>query len=242
MDKKNIYVKQIEKIGKHTVWLVDGEYIRKNIDENFVEYDEHYHLSFIPKDEFWIDQITNPEERYFFIDHMINEQWEIEKHKTYEEAMKKADEIEKKEREKIESIEDTGKKAENQKEIIEKIHKHPIMAYSNTGDLKLWIVDGRLVRDHFLIQYADGGHDRVYSFIPKNEIWIEDCVPENERDFILLHELHERFLMGEGKDYRHAHMGATEVEDYYRDHPDETTKRIEEEIQKNISGKNNLKK
>jgi hypothetical protein len=38
------------------VWLVDGEFIRKNISEDFVNYDQHYHLNVIPEDEFWIDK------------------------------------------------------------------------------------------------------------------------------------------------------------------------------------------
>ncbi len=43
--------------------------------------------------------------------------------------------------------------------------------------------------------------------------------------------------MGEGKDYAHAHRGATEVEDYYRDHPADAPRRIDEELIKNNSQK-----
>ncbi len=234
VNTQKIYIKKLEEIGKHTVWLVDGEYIRKNLNENFVEYDQHYHLSFIPKNEFWIDHLSNPKEHFFFINHMINEQWEIEQGKTYDEAMKRADELEKRERMKLTVLDNPASHEKlTKEELIKSIHKHKYTEYSKTGDVHIWIVDGKLVRDHLLVDFADGGHDRVYPFIPHNEIWLEDCLSKKECDFILLHELHERFLMGEGKDYAHAHRGATVVEDYYRDHPENITERINEEIQKN---------
>jgi hypothetical protein len=127
-----------------------------------------------------------------------------------------------------------GNKAEskeNSKEILEKIHLNIWQTYSDF--VSVWHVDGKVVRDHFLTEYADGGHDKVYSFIPKNEIWIEDGLPENEAKFILLHELHERYLMCKGKDYAHAHLGATDVEDHYRDHPKDLEERIRKEMQNN---------
>jgi hypothetical protein len=93
-------------------------------------------------------------------------------------------------------------------------------------------VNGKAVRDYCDVEYAEGGHGLVYSYIPKNEIWIENSLSTRETQFIVLHELHERNLMSKGKDYHHAHLGATIVEDYYRDHPDEIDQRIKEEIKK----------
>ena len=92
------------------------------------------------------------------------------------------------------------------KEILEKIRVKKWSAYSDI--ITVWRVDGKIVRDYFLIEYADGGHDKVYSFIPKNEVWIEEVLPDDEAKFILLHELHERYLMCNGKDYALIHVTA----------------------------------
>src|SRR3990167_782582 len=70
---KNIYIKKIKSINGYDIWLVNGSYIRKNINENFVEYDHHLNHSFVPKDELWIDNETNTDEWKFFMDHMFTE-------------------------------------------------------------------------------------------------------------------------------------------------------------------------
>lgn len=229
--KSNIYIKKIDTIGKISVWLVDGEYIRKNIDENFVEFDEHYRFSFIPKNEFWIDHETEVEERPFFIDHLLVERGFIEKGYGYKEANAKADLHEKRQRMKLMVLKKLAKLKKHRGELINKIHKKLLKKYSK--NVNVWLVDGALVRDFFLVEYSEGGHDRVYPFIPKNEVWIEHILSPKEIRFITLHELHERFLMGEGKSYKDAHKGATIVEDRFRDNPKGLEKRIKEEILKN---------
>src|SRR5581483_4909933 len=114
-------------------------------------------------------------------------------------------------------VEHGERSREKNKKMLERIRRTQYRKFK--GPVEVWRVDGQLVRDLFSTDYGEGGHDRVYPFIPKNEIWIEETLPAQEMHFILLHELHERYLMGEGKDYRHAHAGATQIEDRYRDHP-----------------------
>ena len=58
--------------------------------------------------------------------------------------------------------------------------------------VSVWIVNGRLVRSVFDIDFTAGGHDHVYEFVPRGEVWIDDAIVEKERGFVLLHELHER--------------------------------------------------
>jgi hypothetical protein len=228
MKHEKYYTRELEPVGKYKVWLVQGEYIRKDIDENFVGYDEHYHLTFIPKYEFWIDESTDPSEHQFFIDHLVVEAREMEKGRTYEEASKKADGYEKKERAKALHIKTRKSNVSPTPDILGKIHIRHLKEFSNK--INIWLVDGKAVRDYVFVEYAEGGHDVVYSFIPEYEIWIENTLSPLEQKFIILHELHERFLMSQGKDYPHAHRGATQVEDYYRDHPDETEARIKKEL------------
>lgn len=237
VNRNKIYKQELKAVGKYAVWLVDGEYIRKELDENFVGYDAQAHLKFIPKFELWIDKSSNPDEHHFFIDHLLTEAKAIEDGYSYEEASLKADRFEKKERAKVIDhpalraplLSKEGKHTFPSADILEKIHTS---LYKESAGLKIWFVDGKAVRDYCDVEYAEGGHDLVYSYIPKNEIWIENSLSTRETQFIVLHELHERNLMSKGKDYHHAHLGATIVEDYYRDHPAELEQRIKEEIKK----------
>jgi hypothetical protein len=61
----------------------------------------------------------------------------------------------------------------------------------------------------------------VYEFIPENEVWIDDDIEEEERAYVLLHELHERNRMANGWPYSKAHAESSELEYHCRHHPDE---------------------
>lgn len=227
---KRIYHSLLENVNGYNVWLVDGAYIRKYINENFVEYDSNTYKSFIPKKEFWIDIETNPSEHPFFITHLLTEKRALQNGLNKEQASAIARRVEKKERLKhIRKSLPFYKK--NDKKIIEKIHFNLLQTYSD--EIKIWLIDGKTVRDYLLLDYAEGGHDLVYDFIPEKEIWIEKILSPVERKFIMLHELHERFLMLQGLDYPHAHHGALIVEDYFRDHPQKIEGRIITEIRNN---------
>jgi len=36
--------------------------------------------------------------------------------------------------------------------------------------VSVWIIDGRLVRSVFDVDFTEGGHDYVYEFVPQNEV------------------------------------------------------------------------
>lgn len=226
--------KRIGEKNKCAIWLVDGASIRKDINENFVECGGNDQYDFIPKDQFWIDRDLDPKEYHYFIDRFIYETDLLNSGKCYREASKKGDIFEKKERSNSPEFKKIIKKYPNKKILPDKVKNKIIEKYS--GNIKVWLVDGNLVRDLFLVNYCEGGHDKIYSFIPKNEIWIEQALSLGERKFIILHELHERYLMLGGKPYKNAHLGATEIEDFYRENPKENLeKRIKEEMKKNES-------
>ena len=172
---KNIYIKKIKSTNNYDVWLVDGSYIRKNINENFVEYDHHLNHSFVPKDELWIDNETNTDEWKFFMDHMFTEiELTQKKGKDIEnkkDITEKADILEKKEREAELKKKRLYKLKNNPEKLLNKIKRKFLEKYSN-DNIKIWLVDGRMVRDFFFVEYAEGGHDKVYGFIPENEILI----------------------------------------------------------------------
>ena len=105
----------------------------------------------------------------------------------------------------------------------------------------------KLVGDFFYIDFTEGGHDKVFDFIPKKEIWIDDDLNPEERLFILVHELHERNLMKKNKNitikkglskldenytkvYDFAHHSASKTEYYCRHNPEKLNKFIQKEL------------
>ncbi len=95
--------------------------------------------------------------------------------------------------------------------------------------VQVWFVKGRLVRSCYDVEFTEGGHDYVYEFVPENEVWIDDDIHEDERGFVLFHELHERNLMAKGMDYDTAHEAASRLERRYRNHPAELHEALAQE-------------
>ena len=103
----------------------------------------------------------------------------------------------------------------------------------DTPGLEIWRVDEGKVRDRLYTDFTIGGHDRVYSFIPEGQVWIGDDVDIDELYDDLLHELWERFFMGEGVSYEDAHEMATGLEQDERSHPEETLDKLERALELN---------
>ena len=228
---KKPYIRKICAISEIEVWLVDGAYVRKNICEDFVNYDHHYHMSFIPKNEFWIAKEAKHDETRFYIDRMLTERRLMAAGVSHEEANRKAEIVERGERSKSKMMQKLAHKRIHREEALDKVRRKLLKGYSGRK-LKIWVVNGELVRDFFYIDFGGGGHDKVYHFIPESEVWLDDDMTAKERQFILIHELHERSLMAKGGDYPHSHWKATKVEDFFRHHPRGTSKAIMEEIRK----------
>jgi len=183
------YLHMDEKRGDYQVWIVDGAYIRGHVDEEFTNFGQHYRYSYIPKNEFWIDQEAEHDERAFFIDHLL--------------------------------VEHDLKVTHQGKELPDATIVHEHLWKKLEKSVSVWIVNGRLVRSAFDIDFTAGGHDHVYEFIPEAEIWIDDAIEEKERGFVLLHELHERNRMEKGMPYSKAHAESSLLEFQCRHHPDE---------------------
>jgi hypothetical protein len=224
------YIKKFGKVSNFTVWIVDGKYIRDNIDIDFVNYGQHYRYKFIPKNEFWIDKERHPGESHFYLKPLLVEYKLMKKGVNYKDVLKKSDEIEKRERAKSFTKKDI-KKLKKAKKDSDVVHKRLLREYSRK--LKVWIVDGEMVRDFISVDFEKGGHDKVYSFMPKNEIWIDDDVEPSEIKFILVHEMHERKLMSRGMEYLPAHKDSNKIEKFCRKNPKEIDNRLRFEILEN---------
>src|SRR3989339_183282 len=163
---KKPYIYQDGKISKFKIWIVDGEYIRKNICEDFVNLGQHYLYKFIPKNEFWIAKEAYEGEENYYVDHLLIENKLMASGVPYNKAYVIAAKIEKKERQK--SL------------IAKKIEK--------------------------------------------------ENPQEEERKFIMLHEIHERNLMEKRISYKNAHYSATKIEDFARQNPKKINSLIKQEI------------
>jgi len=227
---KKPYIKKFGNFSGFNVWIVDGDYVRNNLDVAFVNYGQHYEYKFIPKNEFWIDKERVQGETHFYLKPLLAEYKLMEKGVTADRAFEKSEAVEKKERRKKITREEI-KKFTRIKKNIRLIHKKLLKKYSKK--IKVWIVKGRLVRDLFSVDFEKGGHDKFYPFIPKNEVWIDDDVYSKEVKFILIHELHERRLMSEGMKYFPAHTDANRIEHFCRKHPKEADERLKFEIAEN---------
>jgi hypothetical protein len=212
------YLESPEERGNFKIWIVDGRYIRGHIDEEFTNFGQHFRYKYIPENEFWIDREAEHDERRFFIDHLLVENRLMKEGKSYEDALVEADKEERKERRRagdLKKATGNGKELPDGKAVHEKLWK------KLENGLTVWVVNGRMVRSTFDIDFTAGGHDKVYEFVPENEVWIDDAIVENERGYILLHELHERNKMSGGWPYSKAHAESSSIEYHCRHHPDE---------------------
>jgi hypothetical protein len=81
------------------------------------------------------------------------------------------------------------------------------------GPVVVWLIRGDLARDYYKTDYTQGGHDYVYPWVPKGEIWVEDGADRHELPFIVCHEYLERRLMRDaGLDYDGAHVTCSGIE------------------------------
>lgn len=246
---KKPYLKKIGDFNSYHVYYVNGYYIRKNLDKEFTNFGSNRYFKFIPHHELWIDYENGKKEAKYFIDNFLMIQRELKNGRSYNDAVNIANRHEGAERSKSKHIQKL-KKIKNKNKLIKKVYKKRLFS-KYTKNIKIWLVKGDLVRTLFYIDFTEGGHDKVYHFIPKNEIWIDDDVYKKEIPYVLIHELHERYLMGEGWEYdsggvgvfsrkpkkgtKSAHFDAEKVETYCRNHPKKGMGLLLKEIEKNDS-------
>lgn len=181
------------------MWSVNGEYVRDHVDGEFTNFGQHYmYPRFIPTHTFWIDKERVPNEGKFYVYHMLKEWQLMRRGYTAHDADTIASRYEQKIR-------------DNQNGIIRgKSSVVPKKTLWKTVDgVKVYIVDGKAVRDHLYVKWTEGGHGYQYSFIPNDEVWIDNDLKRSEWQFTLTHELLERSLMMKGMKYDPAHRRAT---------------------------------
>lgn len=182
------------------VYIVDGAYVRKNLNNEFTNFAEHYRFpKIIPKDEFWLDQCHGHDEYGYYIEHMAMECALMKKGKSWDYAY------------------DTSSKYEEalRHKAPRQSLKKKLLTTLDDG-VNIYLVNGEQVRKQYDVDFTQGGHDLVYKYIPKNEVWIDDSLMSKERDEVQLHEIRERASMSNQIPYISAHNGASRVEKTYR--------------------------
>ena len=191
------------------VYVVDGGWVRRELDIEFTNFGVHGRHPFIPPDEVWIDVADNLDDFAFYV---TNAALVCARQLTgvpYETALAQAAEAEVTERVMAGDATNANANADVRLALI---------GHAADG-VSVWMVSGRLVRSRMYLDFTMGGHDLVYAFIPQREVWIDDDVTPFEREYVLAHELHERHTMARGADYATAHPMASFLELDMRRHP-----------------------
>lgn len=169
--------------------LVDGFKIRNTTNTDFAGFATREYDLTIPRGVLWLEDYLKPEKDLFL--HIIKIEKKIPRFADARAFLQKEARAER-------PNPDFTKKRERR------------------GRLTLLFVDGAIVRKYIDPYFFLGGHDLVYSYIPKNQIWIDDKNYPKDQPFTIIHELHERALMARGMDYNSAHDYAIAEERYHR--------------------------
>jgi hypothetical protein len=85
--------------------------------------------------------------------------------------------------------------------------------YKTLGGYKVYIVDGKQVRDNINEEFTNAGQSGKIKQIPKDELWIDkSAVNKNEYPFLADHLLTEKRAMNQGDSYDTALQKADKVE------------------------------
>jgi hypothetical protein len=201
--EKNFY----RKICGYSAYTVDGDYLREN-DKNFGDFcDFAIHDTFpkVPDGEIWIGKKLTDDEKLVSLYTAGRIQQAIDAGVEPKTAWDNGAKYSQSMRDKMGLL---GSKHSKDSKADPRIK-----LLTTIGGVKVHLVSGEIVRDEFRPYFIEGGHGYVYSFIPKDEIWIDNMIPEKEYLAVWTHEYVEMQLMRDGKlKYDKAHMIATDVE------------------------------
>jgi hypothetical protein len=196
------YLRQLGRVGPVQIWEVDGLWVRHHGEPDFNNFGSYPRFQSIPRDEFWLDREVNHDERRFYLANLVAERKARQQGRGNEQAREVGNAAERQAR--------AAAKPTRPADVAASVKLRQIGAVQGVA---IWLVNGKAVRDHLFQEFTEGGHDLVYDWIPKNEVWLDDTVVLAERKLVLQHELHERKLMNQGMEYEQAHGRALRVED-----------------------------
>lgn len=181
---------------------VDGHLIRQFLDTDFpliasfdIDPTVYYPKFYVPKGELWIDNSFKPETDYLL--KIWNTDFPLKdkmKHAT-------APHVDEQRWYKIEKFCQKGKAP------------HFVHQIQTKEGVDIVYVDGSIVRQYFDPEFMFGGHEYVYTYVPKNQIWLDILMDPRDLPHVMVHEWQERQLMKfEDKSYDVAHEFANVYE------------------------------
>ncbi|MFZ2804042.1 MAG: hypothetical protein WA001_02355 [Patescibacteria group bacterium] len=170
-----------------TVKIVNAAKIRNTIDTDFSGVGTHADFPYIPLGELWIDRFLKNEKPLFLA--LVK----------LERAMRGKP---------FRLIRAQAKKTLTTKAGIKIVSTKTL----KKGMLRICHVDGAIIRKNLDPYFLLGGHDLVYPYIPKREIWIDTRSDPQEWKYTMVHELEERERMSKGMLYDDAHDLAVAIE------------------------------
>ena len=169
--------------------IVDGFKIRNTLDVEFCALGDKDVYPYMKPGQLWLERYYLPEKAFLLHVYKIKKRlvkrfgWERAK------ALLRPDKF--------------------NRDLPEKCH---LALLGKLGQLKIYLVDGPMVRRHLDPDFFFGGHYRVYKYVPKNEVWLDSAVTGPELKYVAVHELFELALMKIGKGYDDAHEYANAAE------------------------------
>jgi hypothetical protein len=211
-ETKSLNKKLLGTYGDYKVYQVNGQAVRNASPalEEFGGSNDHFYLSDIPRHEIWIEDDVPKHEIPILIASELFTVKLIEggtsKNKAYDLAIQYEKDMRSCVEQSLKHPEKTNKPA-NKKVYVKEYGKIP------SEGITVWLVHGDKVRDFYKSDFIEGGHGYIYSWIPNDEIWLEDGMHESEIPCILLHEFLERTLMKyKSMKYEKAHNQASKTE------------------------------
>lgn len=186
----------MEKIHPTSIKLVDGFKIRSTLDSDFAVFHPFSTSAalyapkyYIPEGEWWLDERFRDEKDFFVRveEFQFGTPWYIRR--------------------------EPQRRRYLQRHLIKR-GKIPafVLKTERRRGLHVMFVDGSIVREYLDPEFVFGGHDHVYSYIPKGQIWLDVVTHPKEIPFVFEHEYVERELMSHGMMYDSAHEYATIVD------------------------------
>lgn len=174
-----------------TIKFVDAARIRNTIDTDFSGVGTHADYPYIPLGELWIDKRLKDEKPLFVALWKLEQSMRGKPFRLIREKAKRTLTVPKK-------------------------AKVAVKRAVRKGANKIMYVDGATVRAGLDPYFLLGGHDLVYPYIPKHEIWIDVKSDPKDWKYTLIHELDERERMAKGLSYDDAHDFALATERMHR--------------------------
>lgn len=176
--------------------LVDAHLIRNTLDTDFniihqgsSDWNTFSPKYYIPKNEIWVDHCFADEVDFLLTSDRLVDSLQVESRAAL-----------------IKALRSIGFLKEGPPPTF-------ITHRETRSPLTICTVNGKIVREYLDPEFVLGGHDLVYNYIPKNEVWIEEKMDPREIPFVLTHELEERTLMHtQGLTYDIAHEYALMME------------------------------